>query len=180
MRDPIHRVFGGVALALSLTAVAPAAVSADTAPAGLTAHQVAQLRSQPLPIVVPAYVPPGFRLVHFEAWNHTGPSNGYTLKYKSSDGREFTVSAGDSGFGDAAPDYSSYRRPFVADSRLIGSTKMSPYNFTVDGRQQWSYASDYVPLRRLGANSNAMLTFGGNLSPDELRRIYSSFTQISK
>lgn len=184
MRKAVDHALGGVLIVvMSFVALASTAVSADTAPGNLTSHQVAQLRAQPLPIVVPAYVPPGFRLVHIEAWNvkrHPAPANGYDLEYKSSDGRSFTVSAADSGFGDAAPDYSSYRRPFAVDSRLVGSTKMSPYTMDVNGATQWSYASDYVPLRRLGASSSAMLTFGGNLSPDEMRRIYSSLTQISR
>jgi hypothetical protein len=184
MSNSIRHAFRGVALALAACiAFSPAVVVADTAPGNLSSHQVAQLRSQPLPIVVPSYVPPGFRLVHIEAWNvkqHPAPANGYDLEYKSSDGRRFVISAADSGLGDAAPDYSSYRRPFVADSRLVGSTKMSPYTMDVNGAKQWSYVSDYVPLRRLGASSSAMLTFEGNLSPDEMRRIYSSFTQISR
>ena len=36
------------------------------------------------------------------------------------------VNVGDSDFGDVAPDYTSFRRPFVVNSTIIGSTTMSP------------------------------------------------------
>ncbi|MBV8066473.1 MAG: hypothetical protein JO113_00745 [Candidatus Eremiobacteraeota bacterium] len=176
----IRHAFVGVVLAFAaLFTLSASAAWADTG--GLSSQQIAELRSQPLPIVVPSYVPPGFQLVHIEASKgnkRLNSANTYTLKYKSGDGRYFTINVADGEFGDADPDYSSYRRPFTADSHWIGSTKMSPYNFS-NGAQQWFYASDYVSLQRLG-NSRAILIFSGSLSPDELRHIYSSLTQISR
>lgn len=148
---------------------------------GLGSTQLAQLHSQPLPILAPAYVPPGFRLVHVDAMtakkDHT---NGYTLKYRSSDGREFIIDVADGGFGDADPDLSSFRRPFTVDSSVVGSIKMSPYQVTVGGQPRWTYSSDYRSLERLG-NPRAMLIFSGtNMSADDLRRIYSSLRVISR
>jgi hypothetical protein len=169
--------------AIAATASALPARSAQTGPGGLTSSQVAQLRTQPLPIVLPQYIPAGFHLVQFETDNvkHRDPANGYELHYRSADGREFFIVVGDSGLGDADPDLSSYRRPFVVSSSLIGSTTMSPYHFMgpQGSSQPWSWGSDYRSLARLG-NAKAVLTFGGTISPDELRRIYSSLQQVSR
>ncbi|MGA2760419.1 MAG: hypothetical protein ABSF08_08900 [Candidatus Cybelea sp.] len=177
-----RRLIGAVA-ALAVV-LAPIAGSADTAPGDLSAKQVAKLRAQPLPILAPAYVPAGFHLVRFEATKGnraSNSSNGYLLEYRSSDGREFMVNVGDSDFGDVAPDYTSFRRPFVVNSTIIGSTTMSPSKIIGTSDQpEWLYVSDYRSLARLG-NSRAMLIFSGTkISTDDLRRIYSSLQPISR
>ncbi|MFY9740343.1 MAG: hypothetical protein WAK11_15015 [Candidatus Cybelea sp.] len=180
----IARALRGSVTALAVALVlAPVAASADTAPGGLNAKQIAELRSQPLPVLVPAYVPAGFRLVRVEATSGkqaSNSANGYLLEYRSSDGRKFMVNVGDGDFGDVAPDYTSFRRPFVVNSTVIGSTTMSPSKIGTPDQPEWLYVSDYRPLERLG-NSHAMLIFSGTkMSADDLRRIYSSLRAISR
>jgi hypothetical protein len=177
-----RRLIGSVAALVVV--LAPVAGSADTGPGGLTAKQIAELHTQPLPILVPAYVPAGFHLVRFEATKGSKASNSsnrYILEYRSSDGREFMVNVGDGEFGDVAPDYTSFRRPFVVNSTVIGSTTMSPSKIIGTSDQpEWLYVSDYRSLARLG-NSHAMLIFSGTkVSTDDLRRIYSSLQPISR
>lgn len=155
---------------------------AGTTPGGLAPSQVAKLHTQPLPVVVPGYVPAGFRLARVDVTNLKSKptaANSYVLRYRSSDGREFTIDVGDSDFGDVAPDTSSFRRPFTASSKAIGPTTFSPSKILVHEQDAWIYASDYRSLGQLG-NSRAMLIFSAsNVSPDEIRRIYSSLQPLS-
>ena len=170
-------------MAALVVVLAPVAGSADTRPGALSAKQIAELRSQPLPILVPAYVPAGFRLVRVEATKGgkaSNSANNYLLKYRSADGREFMVDVADGEFGDVAPDYTSFRRPFVVNSTVIGSTTMSPSKIGDPDQPEWLYVSDYRSLARLG-NSRAMLIFSGTkVSTEDLRRIYSSLQPISR
>ena len=171
-----------MALVAALSLEVPA-VAAQTGPGELAQNQIAKLRSQPLPIVVPRYVPAGFHLAEVDARKAkaNGSANHYTLVYRSAGGGHFTIDVADGEFGDADPDFSSFRRPFVANSNLVGSTKMSPYQFTdaAGHPQPWFYSSDYRSLERLG-NAKAVLIFSGTISPDELRRIYSSLQQVPR
>jgi len=163
---------------LSALLVPAIAARADQTPGQLSPAQMRQLRSQPLPILVPAYVPPGFRLVRVEA--ERGRPNDYSLRYAASDGREFNISVADGGFGDADPDYTSYRRPFAVNSAVVGSVTMQPYKFESADSPQWVYSSDYRSLSRLG-NQRAMLTFEGiKMTPTDLRRIYSSLQSVPR
>ena len=171
-----------MALAAALSLGLPAA-AAQTGPGELAPNQIAKLRSQPLPIVVPRYVPAGFHLVEVDARKAkgNGAANRYTLVYRSADGGRFTIDVADGEFGDADPDLSTYRRPFVVNSNLVGATTMSPFQFTdaAGHPEPWFYGSDYRSLQRLG-NAKAMLIFSGTISPDELRRVYSSLQQVPR
>jgi hypothetical protein len=166
-------------LALLSALLIPAiAARADQPPGQLSSTQMRQLRSQPLPILVPAYVPPGFRLAGVEV--QRGNPNLYSLRYAASDGREFHFSVGDGGFGDADPDYTSYRRPFVVNSAILGPVTMQPYKLESANSPQWVYSSDYRSLSRLGSQ-RAILTFEGiKMTPADLRRIYSSLQSVRR
>jgi hypothetical protein len=147
----------------------------------LTGEQMAQLRALPIPIVLPAYVPPGYRLVKFEAvrdvvrnGRHSAPANDYLLRFRGPAGREITITVADGGFGDTGPDYSTFRRPFIADSPVIGPAKFEPDN--ING--VWSWAATYVPLKRLGSDKAQLIMIGSDKS--ELARVYASLRPLPR
>lgn len=186
MAGPLrHRRLSAPVIAVAAAIVLlPMLAAADTLPGGLSTQQVAKLRSQPLPILAPAYVPQGFRLVKIEVSRAKKPGdpNDYTLRYAGPAGSEFTIDVADGGFGDADPDYTTFRRAFVVNSSVVGSTTMSPYKFQSPGGGQdyWLYSSDYRMLDRLG-NPHAALIFSGvKMSNDDLRRIYSSLQPVHR
>jgi hypothetical protein len=147
----------------------------------LTGAQMAQLRALPIPVVLPAYVPPGYRLVKFEAvrdvvrnGQHSAPANEYSFRFRGPAGREITISVADGGFGDTGPDYSSFRRPFTVDSPVIGRAKFEPDN--ING--VWSYAATFVPLKRLGSDKAQLIMIGSDKS--EIARVYASLRPLAR
>ncbi len=141
------RFFMAVLVGASLSAVPRVAVAAGYS--YLTAQQLAQLRALPIPVVLPASVPAGYHLARFEAvrdvvknGRHSAPANAYTLVFADAAGHKVHIGVADSGFGDADPDTSSFRRPFTAKSAVLGSAKFEPYN--IEG--SWSWGALYVPV----------------------------------
>jgi hypothetical protein len=129
-------------------------------------------------------VPAGFHLVNFEAvrdivrnGQHSAPANDYQLTYRGPGGAEFTISVADSGFGDAAPDYSSSHRPYTVDSPLIGPSTLEPIR-SDDGT--WSYVSPPRWLDRLGNHKAGLIMTGINVSSDQMREIYRSLQPLKK
>jgi hypothetical protein len=128
----------------------------------LSPAQLAQLRALKIAIVLPAAVPSGYRLVHFEAVRNVAKT-----------GTSSNIGAGDSEFGDADPDTSSFRRPFNATSPVLGRAMFEPYN--VNG--SWLWAATYVPIDR--ANPKALMNIEGT-DTSALTRFFESMQRLPK
>ncbi|HEV3087995.1 MAG TPA: hypothetical protein VGX96_12280 [Candidatus Elarobacter sp.] len=146
----------------------------------LTGEQMAQLRALPIPVLLPAYVPPGYRLVKFEAvrdivrnGQHSAPANEYLFRFRGPSG-EFTISVADGGFGDSEPDYSSFRRPFTVDSPVVGRAKFEPDN--ING--VWTWVALFIPLKRLGSDKAQLIVTGSDKS--DIARVYASLKPLAR
>jgi hypothetical protein len=169
----LRPVRAGVRLfvALALTASSGAAAAAAAGYAYLSAAQLAQLRALPIPIALPASMPPGYRLTQFEVTNRTGEHR-YDLTFSDSAKHRVLVEGGDCCFGDAEPDTSSFRRPFTATSPLLGNARFDPYNLG----SGWIWAADYIPIDR---RTKTLLNIQGNDNA-ALTRFYGSLQRLPK
>lgn len=143
----------------------------------LSAAQLAQLRALKIAIVLPGDIPSGYRLVHFEAVRNVAKdgksSNEYQLIFQDSAGHKVNIGAGDSEFGDADPDTSSFRRPFNATSTVLGHAMFEPYN--VNG--SWMWAATYIPIDR--SNPKALMNIEGT-DTTALTRFFQSMQRLPK
>ena len=172
------RFFMAVLVAASLSALPPSAAAAEYS--YLTAEQLVQLRALPIPVVLPASIPDGFRLVRFQAVRdvvknglHSAPANSYQLVFADAAGHKVDIWVADSGFGDADPDTSSFRRPFTANSAVLGRAKFDPYHLG----GSWAWAASFVPVDP--RNPKTMMNIQGT-DTSALTRLFESMQRLPK
>jgi hypothetical protein len=172
------RLFMAVLVVASLNALPPSAAADGYS--YLTAQQLAQLRALPIPVVLPTSIPPGFHLVRFEAVRdvvkngmHSAPSNNYRLVFADAADHKVDIWVADSGFGDAEPDTSSFRRPFTANSSVLGRAKFDPYHLG----GSWSWSASFVPVDP--RNPKTMMNIQGT-DAAALTRLFESMQRLPK
>jgi hypothetical protein len=172
-RVPIHIALAAAVVAAG-TSLAPHAARAGTFEY-LSASQRAQLLALPIPVVLPARLPPGYGVVKFEVVNRAA-EHSYELRLRAPDGRQMTIDAADSGLGDASPDYHSFRRPFVARSSVVGTIRFEPIQM-IGARPEWSWWAS-ASLSPLGSPRTG-LNIGGTNDAD-LKTVYGSLQRLTK
>ena len=153
----------------------------DAAPFSyLDAAQVVQLRTLPIPVLLPRSLPPGYRILHFKAKGYPfaggGASGGtYELDFVDAAKHDILLIVSDAGLGDA-PDYNDRsRKSFEAPLPGFGRVHFDPMNFN---GPYWY--GQRVRVDRPTANHAVFLTITGSANPAALRAFCASMTPLSK
>jgi hypothetical protein len=157
------------ALAIAVVLVPAPSLARDFA--YLSDKQLADLRALGIPVVLPAELPPGYALARFDL---DRDAKEYVLHFRGPAHRSIFVSVSVSEFGDAAPDYTTFRRSFDADSPVLGKAHFEP----VDSMGTWTWAATYIPLDRSHPASPQM-NIGGD-STSDLKAVYAALRPLPK
>jgi hypothetical protein len=157
------------AMAIAIVIVPMPSLARDFA--YLSDKQLTELRALGIPIVLPAELPPGYSLARFDL---DPDAKDYVLHLQGPAHRSIFVSVSVSEFGDAAPDYTTFRRSFDADSPVLGKAHFEP----VDSLGKWMWAATYIPLNRSHPASPQM-NIGGD-STSDLKTVYAALRPLPK
>jgi hypothetical protein len=141
--------------------------------------QVAQLRTLPIPVLLPRALPAGYRLLHFKAKSYpfagSTPGGTYELDFVDAAKHDILLIVSDAGLGDP-PDYNdASRKAFDAPLPGYGHVHFDPMKYT----EPYWYGQR-VSLDRAGATHAVFLTITGNASPAALRAFCASMTPLPK
>jgi len=129
--------FLGIAACVALRATLPARADAQSV---IGPAKLAAVRKIPVPIYLPAALPPGLRLKNFTVQDPRVPSShggwGYSLEAKGAHAALF-ISEDTYEFGADEADYKGFRRPFSVTSPLFGEVRFEPESMDQYG---WCYA----------------------------------------
>lgn len=137
----------------------------------LNDKQLAKLRALGTSIVLPAQLPPGYALSKIDV---DRDAKSYSLSFRGPARHSMFISVTGSEGGDAAPDYTSFRRSFDANSPVLGKAHFEPVN-DLDG---WIWAVEYIPLSRAHPIS-PQLSMGGD-STSDLKAVYAALRPLPK
>ena len=146
----------------------------------LDAAQVAQLRTLPIPILLPRGLPAGYRLLHFKAKSYpftgAGKSGGtYELDFVNAARHDILLIVSDGGLGDP-PDYNdASRKPFDAPLPGYGHVHFDPMKYTTP-----YWYGQRVRLDRPPAAHAVFLTITGTASSAALRAFCASMAPLSR
>ena len=146
----------------------------------LDTAQVAQLRTLPIPVLLPRALPAGYRLLHFKAKRYpftgAGKSGGtYELDFVDAAKRDILLIVSDGGLGDP-PDYNdASRKAFDAPLPGYGHVHFDPMKFNTP-----YWYGQRVRLDRPAAARAVFLTITGSASPAALRAFCASMAPLSR
>jgi hypothetical protein len=149
----------------------------------LDAAQLAQLRTLPIPLLLPRRLPAGYRLSHFKAKRYpftgSGPSAAggtYELDFAGSAGRDILLIVSDGGLGDP-PDYNdTSRRSFDAAVPGFGRVHFDPMKY--DSGPYWY--GQRLRVDRPAAAHAVFLTITGSADPTALRAFCAAIAPLPK
>lgn len=148
----------------------------------LDAAQVAQLRTLPIPILLPRRLPAGYRLAHFKAKRYPfagpGASAGgtYELDFVGAAQRDILLIVSDGGLGDPPDNNDASRRSFEAPLPGFGHVRFDPMKYTAG--PYWY--GERVRVDRPQGTHAVFLTITGSADPAALRAFCASMERLPK
>lgn len=154
------------ATAVVVFSIGLAACGAKSVPDAFTPDQVRRLEALPMPIAVPDYVPPGFKLVRIKVSRRGNWE--YSLTYQSQSGREFIF--GGSKIKSFIVSDDSIPTPGVP--RTLAKSLGSPDDVKTDGGCTLATSLPFKP----GRNGLVFTTYGcaTDIRPADVVRVFES------